>query len=179
MKHFLFQYTSTLPQCTLALSSVFTLFKITTRARFWWFNRFERFSSMMQLIWHIDWVPAQINEVPAPKKANFFLTITTTTPTQTNYLLTTTTAFLMSPPCLFVQQTTTIYLTSVNKPIAIPEGLIIGCILRFTRGWAGGRDHKRQFTVCDWPGFKIWNHRKWQVRSGKLKGLMGLVFLVK
>ena len=22
----------------------------------------------MQLIWHIDWVPAQINEVPAPKK---------------------------------------------------------------------------------------------------------------
>ena len=57
------------------------------------------------------------------------------TPTQTNYLLTTTTAFLLSPPCLFVQQTTTIYLIRVNKPISIPEGLIIGCILRFTAGW--------------------------------------------
>ena len=36
----------------------------------------------------------------------------------------------------FVQQTTTIYLISISKPIAIPEGLIIGCILRFTGGWA-------------------------------------------
>ena len=100
----------------------------------------------MQLIWHIDWVPAQINEVPAPKKANFFLTITTTTPTQTNYLLTTTTAFLLSPPCLFVQQTTTIYLTSVNKPIAIPEGLVIDALfgLQVDGPTTGrGRDYKR------------------------------------
>ena len=39
------------------------------------------------------------------------------------------------------------------------------CIIRFTGGWAynwkGGRDYKRQFTVCDWPGFEIWNHGKW------------------
>ena len=42
----------------------------------------------------------------------------------------------------------------------------------------GGRDYKRQFTVCDWPGFEIWNHGKWQVRSGKLKGFMGLVFWI-
>jgi len=34
-------------------------------------------------------------------------------------------SFSVVPPCLFLQQTTNIYIVNVNKPIEIPEGLII------------------------------------------------------
>ena len=171
MKHFLFQYTLTLPQCTLALSSVFTLFKITTRAIFGGLTGLKGSARWCQLIWHIDWVPAQINEVHTPKKRlicsflyyyhahpgqlsldhHHSFSVVSTLPirsTNNNYLL---------DKCQQTNRYTRGAHNRMHSSVYRWMGLQLG----------GGRDYKRQFTVCDWPGFEIWNHGKWQVRSGK------------
>ena len=170
MRHFLFQYTSTLPQCTLALSSVFTLFKITKLAIFGGLTGLKGSARWCQLIWHIDWVLTQRNEVPVPKRLIPSLLYYYRAQLSLDHHH----CFSVVSPLPFRPTNNNYPLDKCQQPNRYTRGALNRTHSSVYR-WmglqlAGGRAYNRQFTVCDWPGFQIWNNGKWQVRSGKLKG---------